>query len=82
MKEGNRAWITLPNGKAGNRVKVALFTTASRVVSHQTVWAIGNPAVLKVDLNDDKGVPLANGIYFLTVDHRIGPKALKLIILR
>ena len=81
MQEGDEVWVTLPHGKTGDQVKVAIITTASRVVSHQVVSVAGDPAVLKVILNDDKGIPLANGIYFMTLEPRSGPKALKLIIL-
>jgi len=81
VQEGDEVWVTLPHGKTGDQVKVAIITTASRVVSHQVVSVAGDPAVLKVILNDDKGIPLANGIYFMTLEPRSGPKALKLIIL-
>ena len=93
MEEGVRLW---PNPASEGRVilsyrlpkpwshaRMKLYTTAARVVKS---IALGDLAVgegrLVVDLRDDAGKPLANGIYYFVLFTDAGRYGAKLLVLR
>jgi len=77
--------VTMQVGLAhsGEWVEMKLYTTAFRKVRDLRLEnLLAGTNNLPLDLNDDWGNPLANGIYFVVTTTPEGKTVLKLLILR
>ncbi len=73
--------IQLPNYPGVGKVTVQVFTTAFRTVKEFSVTQAGG-SVVSLPLSDQRGSPLANGLYYVAVTTPNGRSIMKLLILR
>jgi len=74
--------IQLPNYPGLATVSVKVFTTAFRQVNSFTVSNQAGGTNVSLSLTDQRGAPLANGLYYVLVQTPLGRSIEKLLILR
>lgn len=73
--------VNLANG--GEWAEMKLYTTAFRLVKDKKIENLpAGTNKLLLDLNDDWGKPLANGLYYLVLTTPENKVVLKLLVLR
>lgn len=83
VKSGKNALISVP--EKSKTVKVKLFTVSYRKVLEANGPSQRNPSgsyYYPLELNDDKGRPLGNGLYYVMVETEDLKKTLKLLVAR
>ena len=86
----DKAYISYCAGKPTSKVVIKVFSTAYRKVREETVMTAGAYGIYarwEFDGMDDSGRPLANGVYFFSVEFHEGNKVIerrmdKFVILR
>lgn len=80
---GTGSVALLPQSFAGTAsVTVSLYTTSFKLVAVKTFPARSNGQTVMVDLVDDRGQPLANGIYYASVAVPGSKKTVTLVVQR
>ncbi|HVZ80897.1 MAG TPA: hypothetical protein VHE12_08870 [bacterium] len=91
---GNQGVVLYPNPSTGptvnllppsypgvSDVEVRIFTTSFRKVLERTFLNIPSGATLSLSVADERGVPLANGLYYVVVRTKSGLAIGKLLVL-
>jgi hypothetical protein len=73
--------LTVPSGRVGEDVQVKVFTVAYRLV-HRTVMGLDASKKMSLGLVDDRGTPLASGLYLVAVSTSQGRMLERLVVLR
>jgi hypothetical protein len=73
----------LPQSYQGvSAVEIRIFTTSFRKVQEETILSVPAGVAVTVNLTDQGGTPLANGLYYVVVKWNNGTAVGKLLILK
>jgi len=72
--------LTVPSGRVGEIVQVKVFTVASRLV-HRTVVGLDASKKMSLGLVDDRGAPLASGLYIVAISTSQGRVVERMLVL-
>jgi hypothetical protein len=75
-------YVQMPAYSPATDIKVRVFTVGFREVVSTTYPQVPGDALLPLSLTDQRGTPLANGLYFVRVDTSMGHWTGKLLVLR
>jgi hypothetical protein len=64
-----------------SNIKIQVFTAAFRLVRGMTMSTTADGPII-LDLRDNRGIPLANGLYYVSVKTKNSQSLMKLFVLR